>query len=66
MKNIDGCFSIIVYNKEKDEIFVANDRLRGFPIFYYLDNNQHYVITDVLQKIITKASMISPYMNLLI
>jgi len=50
IKNIDGCFSIIVYNKEKDEIFVANDRLRGFPIFYYLDNNQRYVITDVLRK----------------
>jgi len=44
LKEIDGRFTFVLELKEK--IVIASDRLRVFPIFYSIENDNDIIITD--------------------
>ena len=48
-KKIDGCFSIIILIKSRNSAIIASDRIRSFPIFYFIyDSKFSFVI--ILKK----------------
>ncbi len=49
LKTIDGCFSIIIINKNKNSAIIASDRIRSFPIFYFFYNGK-IIICDHIEK----------------
>jgi len=60
LKNIDGCFSIIL--KNKNLLFAATDRIRSFPLFYSYDSGK-VILRDKLyrNKSKEKISNLSSY-----
>lgn len=49
LKKIDGCFSIIILNKNKNTAIIASDRIRSFPIFYFFYDSK-IIICDHIEK----------------
>ena len=60
LKNINGCFSIIL--KNKNLLFAATDRNRSFPLFYSYDSGK-VILRDKLyrNKSKDKISNLSSY-----
>ena len=46
IKEINGCFSIII--KSKENIFIASDTTRSFPIFYKINDDKIFISDDIL------------------
>lgn len=46
---ISGNFVVVV--KKKNHLMVAVDRVRGFPLFYYLDSQKNIILSDVAKEI---------------
>lgn len=46
LKNINGCFSVVIKNSSK--IILANDMVRSFPLFYTHINNELF-ISDMIE-----------------
>jgi len=46
IKTINGIFTVII--KTSDEIYIASDTTRIFPLFYTKKNNQLYISDDIL------------------
>ena len=49
LKKIDGCFSIIILIKNRNTAFIASDRIRSFPIFYFIHDRKIF-ICDHIEK----------------
>jgi len=49
LKKIDGCFSIIILNKNRNTAIIATDRIRSFPIFYFIYDSKFF-ICDHIEK----------------
>ncbi len=50
LKKIDGCFLVIILDKNRNTAIIASDRIRSFPIFYFFYDNKIF-ICDHLEKI---------------
>lgn len=44
---LDGMFSIIIYDKLNDELIVCRDRFGKKPLYYYKDENQIIICSEV-------------------
>lgn len=54
LKHSSGLFTIII-QLDNDEVFIANDIIRSFPLFYsYI--NEYYIISDDYYKILEKIN----------
>tara|TARA_Y100000591_G_C21836893_1_gene703094 strand:+ start:94 stop:1668 length:1575 start_codon:yes stop_codon:yes gene_type:complete len=47
LKTIDGCFSIIILNKNKNTAIIASDRIRSFPIFYFIYDSKIFICDHI-------------------
>ena len=47
IEKLDGMFSIIIYDKIKDELIVCRDRFGKKPLYYYKDNNRIIICSEV-------------------
>ena len=52
VKELNGIFSFLIFNKKKHQIYVARDRFGVKPLFYYHDNN-HIVFSTEIKPIIS-------------
>ena len=43
VKELNGIFTFLIYNKKNNEIFVARDRFGVKPLFYYYDKKKNYL-----------------------
>ncbi len=42
LKYLEGSFSLLIYDKEKEKIFIAKDKVGLCPL-YFMDNNQQFI-----------------------
>lgn len=42
LKELEGSFSLVIYDKEKEEIFIAKDKM-GLSPLYFMNNNQEFI-----------------------
>ena len=49
LENIDGYFGFVLYDKNKDEIFVARDPFGVRPVFFSEDNDSYYISSEMKQ-----------------
>ena len=47
VEKLDGMFSIIIYDKVYDELIVCRDRFGKKPLYYYKDNKQIIICSEV-------------------
>ncbi len=64
LEKLDGEFAFAIYDKEKEEIFLARDRFGIKPIYFYRDENRFAfgsemkaLIAFVIPKVIDEASL---------
>ena len=51
VKHINGMFSLAIYDKVKNLLFLARDRFGVKPLFYYMDDNQ-FIFASELKAIL--------------
>ena len=47
LKELNGIFTFLIFNKKKQQLFVARDRFGVKPLFYYLDKDQIVFSTEI-------------------
>lgn len=47
LKKLNGNFSVIFQND--NEVFIGTDRMRGYPIIYFSENNDWIITDDIMQ-----------------
>tara|TARA_B100000963_G_scaffold60448_1_gene48352 strand:+ start:24590 stop:26320 length:1731 start_codon:yes stop_codon:yes gene_type:complete len=52
VKELNGIFSFLIFNKKKHQIYIARDRFGVKPLFYYHDDN-HIVFSTEIKPIIS-------------
>ncbi len=49
LKNLNGVFAIIAYNKKEEKLYVISDRRSQYPLYYYF-NNETVLISSELSS----------------
>ena len=64
LKKINGCFSLAIYDKVEDSLFIARDRMGIKPLYWYKDDDKFLFASEMkaiialgVPKIIDKASV---------
>lgn len=57
MEFLDGIFAFAIYNTEKDELFIARDKLGIYPLYYY--NGEQFVFASKIKSILTHPNIIA-------
>jgi len=47
LENLRGIFALCIYDKEKNEIFIARDRFGAKPLYYYIDDNKFLFCSEI-------------------
>ncbi len=47
MEKIGGMFAFAIFNKEKQELFLARDRIGEKPLYYYLDRDKFVFASEI-------------------
>ncbi len=47
LKELDGMFAVVIYNKKSGKIFFARDRAGKKPLYYYSKNNQYFFASEL-------------------
>ena len=53
----DGMFSFAIYDKKKNHLFIARDRLGEKPLFYYFDEKQGFIFASELKCFLKSKSI---------
>ena len=56
LSRLRGMFTIVIWDKQERELFIARDRLGVKPLYYYLDENQ-FVFASELRAILTVGNI---------
>ena len=56
LKYLNGMFAFVIYDKIKNQIFLARDRFGEKPLFYYFDNN-NFIFSSQLDSLISHRSI---------
>lgn len=54
VKRFNGMWAIVIYDKEKNELFISRDRLGVKPLYYYQTNNQLYFSSELRSLLTVK------------
>ncbi|MBU2869096.1 asparagine synthase (glutamine-hydrolyzing) [Colwellia sp. E2M01] len=47
LEHINGMFAFAIWNKEKQELFIARDRMGKKPLYYYFDNENIFFASEL-------------------
>ena len=47
LEKLNGMFSLVIYDKQKQQIFIARDRYGIKPLYYYHDNNNFFFSSEL-------------------
>ncbi len=47
LNDMDGMFSMVIYDREKQELFLARDRAGKKPLYYYFDSNKFLFASEL-------------------
>ena len=47
LRFLNGMFSFVIYDKLKDEYFIARDRMGIKPLYYYLKDNNFFIASEI-------------------
>ncbi|MFK5879046.1 MAG: asparagine synthase (glutamine-hydrolyzing) [Flavobacteriaceae bacterium] len=61
LQKFNGMFAIVIFDKSKNEIFIARDRI-GIKPLYYFQNNEQFVFAST-QKAIIDSGLYKPEIN---
>ncbi len=56
LKYLDGMFAFVLYDSNKNKIFMARDRAGEKPLFYHLDNKAFYFASELKALLCNKSS----------
>ena len=61
IKNLNGMFAFVIWDKKERKIFAARDRLGIKPFYYYYDQERFVFASEI--KAIFKSGFVQPQMN---
>ncbi len=56
LKQLDGMFALVIFDRQRDELFIARDRAGKKPVYYYHDGNR-FVFASELRALRKQLSL---------